>query len=230
MGGSGQQRVDSFEQRARWAPRVPATACTSSTITVSTPRSESRACDVRIRNNDSGVVMSTSGGVRWNLRRSSSRRVARTDADCDVGLKAARGDGRLGRFRRAGHAGCARCRRPGPSMAETYGTRQRSFGSAGFGSAVSRSSAHRNAAGLARPGGRDDQRVVAIGHGTPGTFLGGRGSGEPAPANRALVACPNTSRTSVTYPSSPVPPTTRLRLGHQVRICSRSPAAEVQPR
>ena len=59
---------------ARWAPRlVPATACTSSTMTVSTPPTRySRACDVRIRNSDSGVVISTSGGCRPNRRRSSA--------------------------------------------------------------------------------------------------------------------------------------------------------------
>ena len=56
---------------ARWAPRlVPATACTSSMITVSTPRSDSRACEVSIRNSDSGVVIRMSGGVVWILRRS----------------------------------------------------------------------------------------------------------------------------------------------------------------
>ncbi len=58
---------------ARCPPRlVPATACTSSRITVRTPRSDSRAAEVRIRNNDSGVVTSTSGGVRMNARRSSA--------------------------------------------------------------------------------------------------------------------------------------------------------------
>ena len=73
---------------ARCAPRlVPATACTSSTITVSTPRNDSRADDVSSRNNDSGVVTSTSGGVRPNARRSSGGRVAGAHAH---------GDGRLG--------------------------------------------------------------------------------------------------------------------------------------
>ena len=48
---------------ARWAPRlVPATACTSSRMTVSTPASASRACEVSRRNSDSGVVMRTSLG------------------------------------------------------------------------------------------------------------------------------------------------------------------------
>lgn len=41
-------------------------------ITVSTPRSESRAEEVRMRNSDSGVVTSTSGGVLPNERRSAA--------------------------------------------------------------------------------------------------------------------------------------------------------------
>jgi hypothetical protein len=48
------------------------TACTSSTITVSTPRSDSRAAEVSSRNSDSGVVTRMSGGVRLKLRRSSA--------------------------------------------------------------------------------------------------------------------------------------------------------------
>ena len=56
----------------RWAPRlVPATAWTSSMITVSMPRSVSRAWLVSMRNSDSGVVMRMSGGVVPSLRRSA---------------------------------------------------------------------------------------------------------------------------------------------------------------
>ena len=58
---------------ARCAPRlVPATAWTSSTMTVSTPRSVSRACEVSSRNSDSGVVIRMSGGCVASLRRSSA--------------------------------------------------------------------------------------------------------------------------------------------------------------
>ena len=58
---------------ARCAPRlVPATACTSSTMTVSTPRSVSRACEVSSRKSDSGVVIRMSGGCAASLRRSSA--------------------------------------------------------------------------------------------------------------------------------------------------------------
>ncbi len=58
---------------ARCAPRLdPATAWTSSTMTVSTPARPARACDVRTRNSDSGVVMRTSGGRVANDRRSEA--------------------------------------------------------------------------------------------------------------------------------------------------------------
>ena len=57
--------------RARWAPRLlPANACTSSTITVCTCRSTSRAAEVSIKNSDSGVVIKMSGGWLTSLRRS----------------------------------------------------------------------------------------------------------------------------------------------------------------
>ena len=58
---------------ARWAPRLlPATACTSSTMTVSTPRRVSLACEVSSRNSDSGVVMRMSGGLVASFLRSSA--------------------------------------------------------------------------------------------------------------------------------------------------------------
>ena len=56
--------------RARCAPRlVPATACTSSTMTVCTVARVSRAAEVSIRNNDSGVVIRMSGGFAISSRR-----------------------------------------------------------------------------------------------------------------------------------------------------------------
>ena len=58
---------------AMCAPRLESvTACTSSTITVSTPRSASRAWLVSSRNSDSGVVMRMSGGRLAKARRSSA--------------------------------------------------------------------------------------------------------------------------------------------------------------
>ena len=72
---------------ARCAPRlVPATAWTSSTITVSTPRSDSRACEVSSRNSDSGVVIRMSGGLVEQRAALVGRGVAGADADRDVGL------------------------------------------------------------------------------------------------------------------------------------------------
>ncbi len=57
---------------ARCAPRlVPATACTSSTMTVRTPSSVSRALEVSMRYRLSGVVMRMSGGEVCSLRRSA---------------------------------------------------------------------------------------------------------------------------------------------------------------
>ena len=52
-------------ESARCAPRfVPTSAWISSTITVSTGARNARACEVRRRKSDSGVVMRMSGGVR----------------------------------------------------------------------------------------------------------------------------------------------------------------------
>ena len=60
-------------ESARWAPRLlPATACTSSTMTVSTPRRVSLACEVSSRKSDSGVVMRMSGGLVASFLRSSA--------------------------------------------------------------------------------------------------------------------------------------------------------------
>ena len=51
---------------------VPASACTSSTITVRTERSRSRAEEVSIKNSDSGVVIKMSGGRVTMERRSAA--------------------------------------------------------------------------------------------------------------------------------------------------------------
>ncbi len=50
---------------------MPARAWTSSTITVRTDRSRSRAAEVSIRNSDSGVVIRMSGGRVTSARRSA---------------------------------------------------------------------------------------------------------------------------------------------------------------
>ena len=63
--GWGSRASSRSRLSASCAPRLPpATACTSSRISVVTPRSASRARDVSIKNSDSGVVIRISGGVR----------------------------------------------------------------------------------------------------------------------------------------------------------------------
>ncbi len=131
--------------RARCAPRLlPASACTSSTITVSTPRSTSRAFEVSRRNSDSGVVIRMSGGLAASRRRSSAavspvRTATRMSgsaapmacAVCRIPVSGAR------RFRSMSTASAF--------SGEMYSTRQRCLGSSGAGAAARRSSAHRNA-------------------------------------------------------------------------------------
>ncbi len=71
--GAGSSASSRSRLSPRWAPRlVPATACTSSTMTVSTWRRLSRAWLVSIRKSDSGVVIRMSGGVRTRVRRSAA--------------------------------------------------------------------------------------------------------------------------------------------------------------
>ncbi len=130
---------------ARCAPRlVPLTACTSSTMTVSTPRSDSRAALVSTRNSDSGVVMKTSGGILLNARRSA----AGVSPERMPTARSGTGSPRR----------CAACRMPVSGLRRlrststasalsglTYSTRQRCRGSSGGGVEASRSSDHRNA-------------------------------------------------------------------------------------
>ena len=133
---------------ARCAPRLPpASACTSSTMTVSTPRRVSLAWDVSSRNSDSGVVIRMSGGLLTSLRRSSAAvSPVRTPtctsliptpsrwAACRTPVSGDR------RFRSMSTASAF--------SGETYSTRQRSRGSSGGGAETSRSIAHRNAASV----------------------------------------------------------------------------------
>ncbi len=125
---------------------VPATACTSSMITVCTPRRDSRAAEVSSRNSDSGVVTSTSGGVRANCRRSSAgvspvRMPTVMSGTGKPSLVAAwrmpaSGERRL------------RCTSTASALSgDTYSTRQRWTASAG-GPAARRSRAQRNAASV----------------------------------------------------------------------------------
>ena len=131
---------------ARCAPRlVPATAWTSSTITVSTPRSDSRACEVRMRKSDSGVVMRMSGGVRASRRRSSA------GVSPDRTPTRMSGSGRPSRVAacRMPTRGARRLRSTSTARAfigETYSTRHRRAESVGSASEASRSIDQRKAA------------------------------------------------------------------------------------
>ena len=83
------RRSSRSTESARCAPRfVPATACTSSRISVRTERSVSRACEVSSRKSDSGVVIRTSGGCRSIRGALALRRVAGADADGELGAEA----------------------------------------------------------------------------------------------------------------------------------------------
>lgn len=146
--GRGSSSSSRSSERARWAPRlVPATACTSSRITVSIPARASRAAEVSIRNSDSGVVIRMSGGRVASARRSAG------------GVSPERIPTRMsgsGRPRRTDSwripvSGLRRLRSTSTARAfrgDTYRTRQRFFDSAGGGVEASRSRAARNAASV----------------------------------------------------------------------------------
>ncbi len=198
-------------ETARCAPRLlPARACTSSTITVSTPRSDSRALEVSSRNSDSGVVISTSGGLLASLRRSSAAvspvRTAtwisgssrpRLRAACRIPVSGAR------RFRSMSVASAF--------SGEMYSTRQRRLGSAGAGAAASRSSAHKKAASvLPDPVGAMTSVSSPLPIAVQAWAWAGVGSAKTA-VNQALVAGEKFSSDSVVtwlsgmFPSCPAP-------------------------
>ena len=129
--------------RARCAPRLVATiAWISSTITVCTLRSTSRAFDVSSRYSDSGVVMRMSAGRRMNRARSAAGvspvRIATSGTWCATPCSRAR--------RLIPASGARRLRSTSTARAfrgEMYSTRHRSRGSGG-GSNISRLMHHRN--------------------------------------------------------------------------------------
>ncbi len=135
-------------ESARCAPRlVPATACTSSTITVSTPRSDSRACDVKIKNNDSGVVIKMSGGLVVSRRRSSAGVSPERTATSMLGTGT---PSRVAACRMP-TSGERKLRSTSTASAfngEMYNTRHRAVLSDGAGVEAMRSSAHKKAASV----------------------------------------------------------------------------------
>ncbi len=83
---SATSRSSRSRLRARWVPRlVPATAWISSTITERTPARTSRPREVSSRKRLSGVVMSTSGGVRSIALAVALGRVAGADGHRHLG-------------------------------------------------------------------------------------------------------------------------------------------------
>lgn len=126
---------------------VPATACTSSRITVSTPVSASRVADVSIRNSDSGVVIRMSGGRVARARRSAGG----VSPERMPTFTSGSGSPRRTDSWRIPVSGLRRFRSTSTASAfsgDTYSTRQRFRGSAGGGLDVSWSSAARNAASV----------------------------------------------------------------------------------
>ena len=102
-------------ETARCAPRlVPATACTSSMMTVRTPVSISRARLVSSRNSDSGVVIRMSAPSRAKTRRSPDGVSPERTATEISGRRRPRGAADRADPGRAGTAGSARRRRPAP--------------------------------------------------------------------------------------------------------------------
>ena len=157
-------------------------------MTVCTSASVSRAADVSIRNNDSGVVMRMSGGRLINSR----RRPGGVSPERTPTLMLGAGTPRRSAMRVIPVSGVRRLRSTSTASAfsgETYSTRVPAVGGRGSPSA-SRSIAQRNAASvLPEPGRGDDQRVVAIGDRRPRLGLSrGRlseGAGEPLAGQRA---------------------------------------------
>ena len=179
---------------ARCAPRlVAATAWTSSTMTVCTPARVSRAAEVSIRNSDSGVVIRMSGG----LVISSRRRAGGVSPERTPTLMLGRGQARA--LGDAGDAGqrCAQValdvdgqrleRRHVEHAGARAGRARRRLGAAA-GQPVDGPQERRQR--LARPGRRDDQRVVAVGDGGPGVGLRAVGAAN-VPVNHSRVSVLN---------------------------------------
>ena len=177
---------------ARCAPRlVPATACTSSTMTVCTSASVSRAADVSIRNSDSGVVIRMSGGLvissrRWAGGVSPERTPTLMSG---AGSPTALGDPADAGQRAC--AGCARRRRPAPSAAtRTAPGCRRAVGGRGLRRGQPVDGPQERGQRLAGPGRRDDQRVVAVGDGRPRLACAAVGAAK-VPVNHSRVSALN---------------------------------------
>ena len=167
---------------ARCAPRlVPATACTSSRMTVSTPASASRALEVSRRNSDSGVVIRTSAGPCGRTPAGRRRGVAGADRDGDVGRLGSPSRAAAWPMPTSGRAqvaldvdGEGLHRRDVEHPAALQRLRRRGR----RGQPVERPQERRQR--LARAGGGHHEGVVAGADRVPGPGLGGGGRGEGA--------------------------------------------------
>ena len=165
--------------RARCAPRLfPARACTSSTITVSTPRSASRAFEVSSRNSDSGVVIRMSGGLVGQPAALLGGGVPGPHRDLDVGLGGAHG---LRGVPDPGQRGAqvpldVHRERLQRGDVQHPAAELRVLRGGGDGQPVQRP--QEGGQRLARPGRRDDQGVLTLADRGPGLRLGRGGGGE----------------------------------------------------
>ncbi len=203
--GASNSSSNRSSESARWAPRLlPAMACTSSTMTVSTPRSDSRADEVSSRNSDSGVVTRTSGGVRMNARRSAA--VVSPVRVPTVISGGARPSRRADWDRPVSGARRLRCTSTASAFSgDTYSTRHRRVGVPGGVLVANRSSAHRNAASvLPEPVGATTSAcspACAARHAPSCAAVGSAN----APANQSRVAGEKRSSTALSTPPSCVP-------------------------
>ena len=218
---------------ARCAPRLVAqTAWTSSTITVSTPRSASRAAEVSSRNSDSGVVIRMSAGRRANSAALVGRRVAGAHRHRDVGLgqvEPGRGLADAGQ-RRAQVALDVDGQRLERADVEHPAAAHRVVG---HGSAASRSSADRNAASvLPAPVGATTRVCSPRAIASHAPCLGRRRRGERAvepglggggEAGHARPVCPRVRQRWPLQPASATEPAGRRqgRAGGRARPASR---------
>ena len=228
MRWAGESSIASRRSRlsARWAPRlVPATACTSSMITVRTPRSDSRAWLVSMRNSDSGVVMRMSGGLVESRRRSaalvSPERTPTCTSETLVSSRSA--------VWRMPVSGARRLRSTSTARAFsglTYRTRQRSWGSSGGVPVSTWSSDQRKALSvLPLPVGATTSACFPAPMACQAPTWAGVGSAKAA-RNHVRVGSLNSSSTSaplLTRSSCPMAPTVlspdRVGRPEKVRAC-----------
>ena len=180
-GGRRDARATAPGARRAWCRRR---ACTSSMMTVSTPARASRAAEVRMRNSDSGVVMSMSVGVRANARRSSAGvSPERTETVMSGSGSPSRVGGVPDADERAAQVALdVDGERLQGGDVQDPAAGLRSSGRGCDGEPVE--GPEEGGEGLARAGRGDHEGVVAAADRRPGAVLRGRGRAEAAPEPR----------------------------------------------